>query len=323
MSDPMDVSLDDIILAQKRSKARHNGGGGSGGGRAPRQQVSRARRNGKSNDDNTRAKPYSRGNADGDWSHDMFDGERAAGGIGGGNATRGARRAAGANGDDDAPATLKVENLHWNVSEQDLEELMGAHGRVKSVKLEYDNAGRSLGSCLVRFESRKAAQAAADAYDGRALDGMKMTAKVLEPRGGGRSGGGGGGRLAARLGPKPGQSVLERLGKKLEDRLGPKVPASAESRAFSGMAGIGGGAVAGGGHRGPRQPRGKPTSEDLDAQMERYMATGGAPEAQMDLDSPAAAAAGVPRAAPVDWDKPAASTAARGIITYDDIAQPQ
>ncbi|KAJ3165444.1 hypothetical protein HDU88_004241 [Geranomyces variabilis] len=313
MSDPMDVSLDDII-AQKRSKGgRSNGGGGGGGGRAPRQnsRATRSRNNGDAR------KPYARGNADSDWSHDMFEGRTTANSTA---AARGAGRrgAAAVGGAADGSATLKLENLHWNVSEQDIEELMGAHGRVKSINVKYDNAGRSLGICFVTFESRKAAQAAADAYDGRALDGMKMSATVLASRGEG--GAGSGGRLASRLGPKPGQSVLDRLGKKLEDRLGPKVPSTAETFVYSGGGGGrgGGGGAGGGGHTRARQPRGKPTVTDLDAQMDRYMATGGAPEAEMDLD---AAPAG--SAAPVDWDKPAASATARGIITYDDIAQPQ
>ncbi|KAJ3174838.1 hypothetical protein HDU87_006630 [Geranomyces variabilis] len=306
MSDPMDVSLDDLI-AQKRSKGGRSNGGG-GGGRAPRQnsRSTRSRNNGDAR------KPYARGNAEADWSHDMFEGRTTANSTA---AVRGAGRR-GAEG----PATLKLENLHWNVSEQDIDELMGAYGRVKSMNVKYDIAGRSLGVCFVTFESRKEAQAAADAYDGRSLDGMKLSATVLASRGESGGGAGSGGRLASRLGPKPGQSVLDRLGKKLEDRLGPKVPASAESLAYSnGVSGGrgGGGGGGGGGHtRSARQPRGKPTVTDLDAQMDRYMATGGAPEAEMDLDA-------APAAAPVDWDKPAASATARGIITYDDIAQPQ
>ncbi|KAI8910677.1 hypothetical protein DFJ77DRAFT_470681 [Powellomyces hirtus] len=308
MADPMDISLDEIISRKRSSR------GGGGGGNRSRQRTDSsyssdngsprtARRNDNNNGRRNRYsdKPYSRstGNANGTWRHDMFEGgpRDLADRIG-------SRRTV--NEPSGGSTQIRVENLHWNVSEQDISELMGAYGTLRSVKLKYDNAGRSEGVCTVTFDSEDAAVAAIEAYDGRDLDGMKMTATLVRgssSRHGG--GGGGGGAITNRLGPKVG-NVLDRLGKKLEDRLGPRM----QNNIRNGHTTSGGG----GGGGGRRQPRVRAVAEDLDAQMDRYMAGEAEPEPEV---TPSYGGANR-RVVVVDWDKPVDVTQ-REVITYDDI----
>ncbi|KAJ3008806.1 hypothetical protein HKX48_008330 [Thoreauomyces humboldtii] len=326
MADPMDVSLDDLI-----SSSRKPGGGANnrrnGGGRATTQRDPRgggAERNSNSNHRRNDS-PYTRGNADGDWSHDMFGGSRSSGGS---NASKpGLRSASAQAADSEASTQIKIDNLHWNVSEQDVRELMSAHGAVQSVRLKFDNAGRSDGVCYVTFNARRSAQAAVDAYDGRDLDGMTMHVALVE-RNNRRANNGGGTGLASRLGPKPAGSVLDRLGQKLTDRLGPR-PAGNDAL-VAGLADNGGrrngGGDAGKSHqrqtshtragadsRGSsnRKPAGA-SLQDLDAQMDRYMS--GKPEPEP------APARGPSERAIVDWDRPT-DTIIREVIAYDDLDQ--
>ena len=97
---------------------------------------------------------------------------------------------------------LYVGNLSYDVSSADLEQLLSAHGEVRSAEVIMDrNTGRSKGFGFVEMGSDEEAQTAISALDGTEQNGRSVTvneARPREPRSGGgggyRGGGGGGGR---------------------------------------------------------------------------------------------------------------------------------
>jgi RNA recognition motif-containing protein len=103
---------------------------------------------------------------------------------------------------------LYVGNLAFSVSEPELEDLFGQIGQVTSANIVTDrDTGRSRGFGFVEMESREAADAAIEAFNGREVAGRSLTVNEARPRenrggggfggggrGGGRGGFGGGGR---------------------------------------------------------------------------------------------------------------------------------
>ena len=88
---------------------------------------------------------------------------------------------------------LYVGNLSYNTTENQLQDLFGAHGTVASVDLIMDKfSGRPRGFGFVTMESKEAAEAAVQALNGKNIDGRDLTVNEARPREE-RSGGGGGG----------------------------------------------------------------------------------------------------------------------------------
>ncbi|KAI8999478.1 hypothetical protein BC832DRAFT_564398 [Gaertneriomyces semiglobifer] len=277
MGDSMDLSLDEIIATRGSSRPRGRGGRRHGTRRNDMDGESssgpmRSRRNRGSE------RPYSRGNVEGQWTNDLFEGDTAPN-----------PRSSGPRGASESHR-IRIENLHWNVTEADINGLMGSLGHpVKKVKLFYDNAGRSEGKAEVIFETEEGAIDAISTYNGRELDGMAMQMTLISSRHGSGRGSSG---VTSRLGPKH-VSVLERLGKKLDERLGPKVGQNTASH----------------GTRASRVSNKRPLNQtQLDAELDSYL-----------KGEPMAPAAPVPtHGGYVDLDKQA-SNAARQIISYDDV----
>jgi RNA recognition motif-containing protein len=96
---------------------------------------------------------------------------------------------------------LYIGNLPFSATEDELRELFGRHGAVKSVNVVSDReTGRPRGFAFVEFEDASSAEAAMRALDGSNLGGRTIRVNEAQERGrggpgggGGRGGGGGGG----------------------------------------------------------------------------------------------------------------------------------
>ncbi|KAG2035370.1 hypothetical protein BDR03DRAFT_1093265 [Suillus americanus] len=101
-------------------------------------------------------------------------------------------------GDTQSPVSsvLFVGNLSFGVNEDQLWEVFGEHGDVKSVRVPTDReSGRPKGFAYVEFSAVEAAQAAHGQLQGYELDGRSLRLDYSQPRdnaGGGRGGGRGG-----------------------------------------------------------------------------------------------------------------------------------
>ncbi|HOX58573.1 MAG TPA: RNA-binding protein [Candidatus Paceibacterota bacterium] len=92
---------------------------------------------------------------------------------------------------------LFVGNLSFNATQEQMQDLFGAHGTVLEVDLIRDKfSGRPRGFGFVTMESKEGADAAIKALNGKELDGRALTVNEARPREerAPRSGGGYGGR---------------------------------------------------------------------------------------------------------------------------------
>jgi len=91
---------------------------------------------------------------------------------------------------------LYIGNLSYNTTQEQLQELFGAHGTVNDVDLIMDKfSGRPRGFGFVTMETKEGAEAAIAALNGKNVDGRDLTVNEARPREerAPRSGGGGGG----------------------------------------------------------------------------------------------------------------------------------
>lgn len=123
---------------------------------------------------------------------------------------------------------LFVGNLSFNTTENQLQDLFGAHGTVMEVDMIMDKfSGRPRGFGFVTMESKEAAEAAIQALNGKEVDGRAMTVNEARPReerpprsGGGGGGGGGGYRGGGDRGDRGGVGGGYRGGGDRGDRGG-------------------------------------------------------------------------------------------------------
>ena len=125
---------------------------------------------------------------------------------------------------------MNLSNIHYNVSEQDLLQLFGGPSAAISCKIDYDESGRSLGTATILFVSKEIAQDYSQKYQGQMLDGrllnMELVGYVKQQNSSDNKQGkwkSKGTSLDDRLGKPPKKDLDSRLGKTLDDRLGPKV----------------------------------------------------------------------------------------------------
>lgn len=83
---------------------------------------------------------------------------------------------------DSGPTMLHIANLHYNVTNKDLQELFEEIGRIKKAAVHYDKSGRSLGTAEVIFFSRDDAIRAIKEYNQRILDGRPMNITLVPSR---------------------------------------------------------------------------------------------------------------------------------------------
>ncbi|MGY6216269.1 RNA recognition motif domain-containing protein [Methylolobus aquaticus] len=90
---------------------------------------------------------------------------------------------------------LYVGNLSYDTTDQDLEQLFGAYGRVQSVQVIIDRAtGRSKGFGFVEMGSDQDAKAAIAGMNGKEVGGRRLTVNEARPQQDRGGFGGGGGR---------------------------------------------------------------------------------------------------------------------------------
>ncbi|XP_015111544.1 THO complex subunit 4 isoform X1 [Diachasma alloeum] len=260
MVDKIEMSLDDIIKQNKGARTRGSAGGRRGRGNATGASPRRGARGQRAGGGVMRGRnrggisrtsaPYTRGDVNSAWKHDMFDGVKKVGrgAIGGTGTTK-----------------LLVSNLDFGVSDSDIQELFSEFGPLKSAAVHYDRSGRSLGSADVIFERRADAIKAMKQYNGVPLDGREMniqvatselpvTTSVRNPA-----------RLAA-------GNFNQRSPTRFRGARGAGAgPRGNTQKPKIGVKGRGAGRRGGGRGGGARQPTKTPTAEELDAELEAYV----------------------------------------------------
>ncbi|RFU26723.1 hypothetical protein B7463_g9610, partial [Scytalidium lignicola] len=284
----MDRSLDDIVAERQESR----GPRGRRGGR-------RNDRNDYPRDGSIRDEPR---NIDSEWVHDKFESDS------GRRPARTERRRSPERAYDTVTPKLRVENLHYDLTEEDLDDLFNRIGPVQKLALVYDRAGRSEGIAYVTYEYAQDARRAIREFDGANAKGqpIRLISVPAGPAGGrrnpfdtavvpGRS-------LADRITVAPGVRSRSRSPVRHSDVSGPPpsnvdryVPGRRDSRSprphrregrRPGARRERGGR--GGGDRLARDGRPKKTQEELDAEMEDYW--GGKGKENGEEAAPAAAA---------------------------------
>ncbi|KAG1654646.1 hypothetical protein FOA52_010274 [Chlamydomonas sp. UWO 241] len=119
--------------------------------------------------------------ADGKWTHDLFDKREQGGAARPAAASAAARRSGpGIFGGGGVPLRMetgtrvRVTNIHPNVNEQDLEELFSSIGQIISAEMDYNGNTRA-GSATVVYKFAEDAKAAIKEYHGASLDGQKLS----------------------------------------------------------------------------------------------------------------------------------------------------
>jgi RNA recognition motif-containing protein len=85
---------------------------------------------------------------------------------------------------------LYVGNLSFNTSDQDLNEMFGAHGTVQSTNIIEDReTGRSRGFGFVEMSSISEGEAAISHLNGKEVDGRELKVNEAKPQGDRNNGG--------------------------------------------------------------------------------------------------------------------------------------
>ncbi|KAK4186160.1 hypothetical protein QBC35DRAFT_413410 [Podospora australis] len=323
MDRTLDRSLDEILRDRKQSNRDNNdraprgnrGGNGGNGGSRRRDNRSEYPRDGvrKSfRDDAPR-------NLDSEWVHDRFE-------------DHGSRRSAPRQRhsedqySDSKGSKIRVDNIHYELTQEDLEELFQRIGPLVKLDMKYDRAGRSEGTAFVTYESARDAQQAIREFDGANAAGqpIRLTLMPTGPRRNPFDNAVVPGRpLAERITVPSGRSRSlsphrqsdEEAARRGVDRYRPgargsrsRSPMPSRRRDGGGGGGrrggqrreggggrrgggAGGGGGGGGGERSEkaaRDGRPKKTQEELDAEMEDYFGGGGNAAPATNAKGPAA-----------------------------------
>jgi len=127
--------------------------------------------------------------------------DRDGGGGGGREGGGGSKFGRGPPPDTSKMVSLKVDNLTYRTTGDDLEYLFEKYGKVGDVYIPKDHRTReSRGFAFVRFYDKRDAEDAMEALDGRQYDGRELRVEIAKygrpdndrSRGGGDRGGGGG-----------------------------------------------------------------------------------------------------------------------------------
>ncbi|CBF79945.1 hypothetical protein AN7706.2 [Aspergillus nidulans FGSC A4] len=315
----MDRSLDEIIAERPQRQNR-------GQNRGPRNQGRRS---------NGVKKPYrdERVDLDLDWVHDKYEDDRDTRPSRGGRRPRVDRYSPSPDRSASAGTRLRIENLHYDITETDLEELFSRIGPISNVSLVYDRAGRSEGVAYVTYSRYNDAKTAIAEFDGANAKGQPIRISITssgprrdrnpfdtaeKPRGSlfdrverprdarslspeSRSESAeGAGRRRRRRGGGGGNYRRSDVSKPAPDHIDRYIPGQQAPARRAG----GGRRQGGDGRRG--NPRPKKTQEELDQEMEDYWGSNAAaetaeqaaaPEQTAAEPAPAASAVAAPAAA--------------------------
>ncbi|KAJ5324060.1 hypothetical protein N7476_002660 [Penicillium atrosanguineum] len=204
----MDRSLDEIIAEDTRIKGRSSGDRPSGdrpsgdrpsgdrlsGDRPSGGRRNQGRRRGPPSSSYTESfcvvttvasqvlyMPYAKDsvNLNLDWVHDKFDDDRES------RPSRGSRHSGrtGSPGRGGPALTkVRVENLHYDITESDLEDLFGRIGPVQELSLVYDRAGRSEGVAFITYERLRDAHDSVREFDGANAKGQPIRLSLVPGR---------------------------------------------------------------------------------------------------------------------------------------------
>ncbi|KAL4870334.1 hypothetical protein BDV12DRAFT_166161, partial [Aspergillus spectabilis] len=159
----MDRSLDEIIAERPRQNRGQNRGGRNQGRRT-----------------NGVKKPYrdDRVDLDLDWVHDKYEDDRDTRPSRGSRRARGDRYSPSPDRSGSAGTRLRIENLHYDITETDLEELFCRIGSISNVSLVYDRAGRSEGVAYVTYKRHTDAKTAIAEFDGANAKGQPIRISI-------------------------------------------------------------------------------------------------------------------------------------------------
>jgi THO complex subunit 4 len=80
----------------------------------------------------------------------------------------------------DNKTKLKIENLHYNIVPQELNELFSTIGTLERCEIEWDTIGRSKGTAVVEYSDAKSASKAIQEYNGAELDGKILKVRYFD-----------------------------------------------------------------------------------------------------------------------------------------------
>ncbi|GAA6010199.1 hypothetical protein JCM11491_005387 [Sporobolomyces phaffii] len=256
-----------------------------------------------------RGSPYARPSGD-SWKHDKYDEQAtkapaASAPQAGSLASRLGGATPAASGRGSRSARLIIKDLHYEVSERELELLFVQIGPIATgPKIKFDKSGRSTGMAWISYTTEEHGQQAKEAFDGALAKGQNIKVEYdfrperIQPAPG---------SLLARLEPNPASSRGPRNGAASSSvrggrpHVGPQrgvgaASAGADSRPPRGVGGAGGprgarGGAAAGGGRGGKVRREPKTNDDLDKELEAFMKSPEAAEKPTSTTTQAAAPA--------------------------------
>ncbi|XP_076441546.1 THO complex subunit 4-like [Babylonia areolata] len=261
MADKLDLSLDDIIKQNKKSRGRGRGGrGGNRGGLNRGRGAGGAQRRGGGGggvyrggvNQRRRPVPYTRPKELPDvWQHDMFDG--SDGGFRRGPASL-------RTGSASTSGKLLVSNLDFGVNDSDIQELFAEFGQLTKAAVHYDRSGRSMGTAEVIYARRTDAVKAMKQYNNVPLDGRAMNIQLVGATDGG---------IQTRR-PSAGGGFSQRGGSGGRGRGNSGGGFSRGRGGGGGGGGLRGRGGRGRGRGGRPQNKATPSLEELNAQLDAY-----------------------------------------------------
>jgi THO complex subunit 4 len=229
-----------------------------------------------------RYQPYGQRDAEDEtqaWSHDMFEdgGYSRNGGGGGVQITIGNRGGGG------GKPSITVTGLESDVTEQDLEDIFGSCGTIKTIELSYDKNGNSRGKAEITFSSAEEAATAVKEYDGAEVDGKSMTVvqqgggevsrtRVVKKKSGMTVSAGFGGRSVEVQEVRRGRGSFNYQPRRGRGNFGGPRRNGGGARNGGGGGRKERGGKGGKGGRGGKPKEKAPSQEDLDADMDSYFA---------------------------------------------------